>query len=270
MTPERLPANHAVCDGRGKRKDGTYAGVPLRRQWGQSTRCAGVGRSGRSHSAAGWCGSAFSLKTCHRLTAPVYGSEDKCNGDGYGCSFSSDTLAALLAHHVGLRSLRSPNCKPSGWNTYTCEHGSTTWTVASKREEGVLRVAADSYWPDPRFALAKAGRPERAASRTPRACSVRLPKPGLQIGTRLTRQSADLGVAAALASIDAGVDIARPGLVESPPAMTALTQLVHVVPMFVHRELRRLDLQQPDERRLVLLLERDDVERRGSARCCRR
>jgi hypothetical protein len=118
----------ATCHGKGKRKHGTYPAF----------RCVATGAVGdgspRSWTVwakplrGGWCGSAFSLKTCHRLIAPVYGSEDKCNGNGNVCSGSSDTSVALL--RISPQPGRSPYCTPSGTNTYTCENPSGTWTVA--------------------------------------------------------------------------------------------------------------------------------------------
>ena len=130
------PYTHAVCHGRGKRKDGNYGAF----------RCAargtvrGVTRSWTVWAkplSRGWCGSAWSLKTCHRLTAPVYGSEDKCNGDP-GCSDSSDTLVAIARRLGAAATLhdRAPYCQPSGTNVYDCNNArgpsfTVAWTKAS-------------------------------------------------------------------------------------------------------------------------------------------
>jgi hypothetical protein len=120
------PNATATCHGKGKRKHGTYPAF----------RCVATAIVGdfprRSWTVwakplrGGWCGSAFSLKTCHRLTAPVYGSENKCNGNGNGCSGSSDTSVAVW--RISMAS-RGPYCTPSGTNTYTCEDENGTWTV---------------------------------------------------------------------------------------------------------------------------------------------
>ena len=136
ITSLGYPYSGAVCQGRGERKHGTYAAF----------RCvarATVDDIARSwtvwakplRGAWGWCGSAFSLKTCHRFAAPVYGSEHKCNSNGSRCSLSSDTAAALDAYLYdgpGYELL----CTTSGTNTYICTDGSRrpgaggTWTVA--------------------------------------------------------------------------------------------------------------------------------------------
>jgi hypothetical protein len=119
------PNAAATCYGKGKRKHGTYPAF----------RCVATAIVGdfprwrltvwAKPLRGGWCGSAFSLKTCHRLTAPVYGRENKCNGDGNGCSPSSDTSVAVWRISMA----RPPSCTPSGINTYTCEDANGTWTV---------------------------------------------------------------------------------------------------------------------------------------------
>ena len=128
------PYSGAVCQGRGKRKHGTYAAF----------RCvarATVDQIPRSWTVwakplrGGWCGSAFSLKTCHRLTAPVYGSEHKCNSNGSRCSLSSDTAAALDAYLYGgpgyTRGHETTNsCTSSGTNAYNCATLDGSYTVA--------------------------------------------------------------------------------------------------------------------------------------------
>jgi hypothetical protein len=129
ITSLGYPYATATCHGKGKREHGTYAAF----------RCVAKGTvnsTTRSWTVwakplrAGWCGSAFSLKTCHRLTAPVYGSEDKCNGNGRACSPSSDTLAALLRRIPAAD--REGEAKTSSCysDTYTCESPGKTWTVA--------------------------------------------------------------------------------------------------------------------------------------------
>src|SRR6476661_166591 len=110
----------ATCHGKSKRKHGTYPAF----------RCVATGAVGDGPTRSwtvwakplrgGWCGSAFSLKTCHRLTAPVYGNEDKCNWNGSFCSGSSDTSVALL--RISPQPGRHPYCTPSRTNTYTCEN----------------------------------------------------------------------------------------------------------------------------------------------------
>ena len=138
ITSLGYPYTTATCQGKGRRTHGTYAAF----------RCVANGTVGsmtRSWTVwakplrGGWCGSAFSLKTCHRLTAPVYGSEHKCNGNGEGCPFSSDTAAALDRYLYGF----SPNqrglgddCTRSGPNAYECRtlagpRYTVTWTKAS-------------------------------------------------------------------------------------------------------------------------------------------
>ena len=129
ITSLGYPYTKATCHGKGIRKHGTYAAF----------RCVAKGTvhyetlnyNGLTLWAKplrrGWCGSAFSFKTCHRLTVPVYGSENKCASDSNLCSLSSDTNAALNAH-IGSHSDDFP-CEPSGTNTYTCTSGNTSYTV---------------------------------------------------------------------------------------------------------------------------------------------
>jgi hypothetical protein len=124
ITSLGYPYTTATCQGLGKRKHHTYAAF----------RCVAKGTviyyepMGLSLTLwakplrGGWCGSAFSLKTCHRLTMPVYGSEDYW-------------AAAVNAHVYG--GPQPPNkedivCQPSGTNTYACSAGYTVaWTKAS-------------------------------------------------------------------------------------------------------------------------------------------
>lgn len=151
ITSLGYPYSHAVCHGRGKPKNDTYAAF----------RCVAKGTVNRSKPTRGapprpmrswtvwakplrrgWCGSAFSLKTCHRLTAPVYGSENKCDWDGNYCSSSSDTSAALTAacrrSEAGCTHGDAGDeilCTTSGTNTYICigsrrSGAGGTWTVA--------------------------------------------------------------------------------------------------------------------------------------------
>lgn len=132
ITSLGYPYTTAFCHGKGKRKHGTYAAF----------RCVAKGTVDsvtRSWTvwakplSRGWCGSAWSLKTCHRLTAPVYGSEDKCNGNGRACSLSSDTLAALF-RRIPAADREGESCSPPDLtDTYTCDPGNwtVTWTKAS-------------------------------------------------------------------------------------------------------------------------------------------
>lgn len=124
------PYTRATCHGEGTRKHGTYAAF----------RCVAKGTVHyvtlsltlwAKPLRGSWCGSATSLKTCHRLTAPIYGSEDKCEPNVSYCSLSSDTEAALAAHLYGGPSTGDDFiCKASGTNTYTCVTGGTSYTVA--------------------------------------------------------------------------------------------------------------------------------------------
>jgi hypothetical protein len=140
ITSLGYPYTTATCQGKGRRTHGTYAAF----------RCVANGTVGsmtRSWTVwakplrGGWCGSAFSLKTCHRLTAPVYGSEDKCDPDARGsyCSLSSDTAAVLDRYLYGRNPQRGEDennsCTPSGPNAYYCVTDgpsyTVTWTKAS-------------------------------------------------------------------------------------------------------------------------------------------
>ena len=136
ITSLGYPYTTASCHGKGTRKHGTY--VAFRcvakgtvRYWDQKNTVHHLARSWTLWAKslrAGWCASANSLNTCHRLTAPVYGSEDKCNSNGSYCSRSSDTGVALAAHFYvkGTGYL----CSSSGTDIYTCLAGSDTETVA--------------------------------------------------------------------------------------------------------------------------------------------
>lgn len=135
ITSLGYPYTHATCHGKGKRKHHTYAAF----------QCVATGTviyyDPLSWSLTlwakplrgGWCGSALSLKTCHRLTVPVYGSENKCASDSNLCDHhSSDTNAALNAHLYGGPQPANTEdilCEPSGTNTYTC-YGTPNYTVA--------------------------------------------------------------------------------------------------------------------------------------------
>jgi hypothetical protein len=137
ITSLGYPYTKATCHGLGKRKHRAYAAF----------RCVVKGTViyyaplawsltlwARPLRGGGWCGSAFSLKTCHRLTMPVYGNENKCATNSNLCDHhSSDTNAALNAHlYHGPQPANTEDylCKPSGTNTYACNAGSTQYTVS--------------------------------------------------------------------------------------------------------------------------------------------
>ena len=136
ITSLGYPYSGAVCQGRGERKHGTYAAFrcvaratvdDIARTWTVWAKPL--------RGAWGWCGSALSLKTCHRFAAPVYGSEHKCNSNGSRCSLSSDTAAALDAYLYDgpgyTRGAETKNsCTASGTNAYKCATPEGSYTVA--------------------------------------------------------------------------------------------------------------------------------------------